>query len=300
MTWIIAGLIAPFLWAITSIMDQVVFRKHYTNQPLFIMTINCLVCIVPFICLSIYDPSVFSVNLVTIGLLIGTSFVNAASFIAYYMALESDEASNAVPIFQLQPIFIFIVAYFLFGETITITNSIGVGLIIIAALSLVIDFETKKYNWRTLYLISITAIVMSSTTILDRYILKEIDWVGTFAWKSLGYVLFSCFIFSLKPNLFMQFRERLKHPIQNAFHYIFTIEILAIIANAFFLISLALAPAAGLTQTLCGLMPFFVLALGYAGYKLAPEYVKKPKQGFHLGWHLTCLVVMLVGVYLIY
>ena len=300
MTWIIAGLLAPLLWATTNLLDQIVIRKYYPSRPVFLMSINCLLQIIPFIVLALYKPEIFNVPFTIILILMATSIANAGSFIAYYKAIEKDEASNAIPLFQLQPIIIFIGAYFVFGETITFLQGIGAALIIGSSISILIDFKTKSFNWSTLYLMGICALTLSLTTILDRYLLKEYEWDIAFAWKTLGYALFAALIFISRPDLFLEAIQRFKKPVTNGLHYIFSIEVIATLANAFFLISLAKTPSAGLTQTLTGFMPFFVLVMSYLAYKTHPDYFEKPKQGFHLGFHLICLTIMFIGLFLIY
>ena len=300
MSWVIAGLLASFFWALTNLLDQIVIRKYYPDQAILILTINGLIQLIPFLLFAVLFPNIFSVPIGYILIIIATSLVNTLGFITYYKALELDEASNTVPVLQLQPILIFIGAYFLFGETITIAQGIGAALIIGAAISLLIDFETKKQNLKALSLIGFCALVLSLTTIIDRYLLKNLDWTEVFAWAALGYVIFSFIIFSTRPALFRQVIARLKQPRQNGFQFIIAVEMMATIATALFLFSLATASAAGLAQTLLGFMPFFALALGYAGYKLIPDFVKKPKTGFHLGFHFLGLIIMLVGLYFIY
>jgi drug/metabolite transporter (DMT)-like permease len=300
MTWLIAGLLAPLLWAATNLLDQIVIRKYYPNRPVFLMAINCLLQFIPFIVFALYKTEIFNVPFTIILILMATSVLNAGSFIAYYKAIEKDEASNAIPLFQLQPIIIFIGAYYLFGETITWLQGIGAMLIIFSSISILIDFKTKSINWSTPYLMGICALTLSLTTIIDRYLLKEYEWDIAFTWKCLGYFVFSILIFVSRPKLFSEALQHFKKPITHGLHYIFSVEIIATIANAFFLISLATTPSAGLTQTLTGFMPFFVLVMSYLAYKAHPEHFEKPKQGFHLGFHLICLLIMLIGLYLIY
>ncbi len=300
MSWVVAGLLAPLLWAVTNIADQIMMRKFYVGQPLLLMAISGLVSFFPFIIIAVFNTEIFAIDKSTAFIFILSSIVNSCGLLAYFKALELDEASNAVPIFQLQPIFIFVAAYFLFDEVISFTQSIGVFIIIISALCISIDFKNKKYNWRTLYLIGLCGIVLSSTTILDRHLLQEEDWLTAMAWKSLGYVFFFILVFLGHSKTRIKIFEKLKKPVINGTQFLVLIEIIAIVANLFFLISLDTTPSAGLTQTLTGFMPLFVLILGYLGYRILPQHIKQPKQGLHLTWHLACLSTMLIGLYLIY
>lgn len=194
---------------------------------------------------------------------------------------------------------IFVGAYFLFNETIDIMQAIGAALIILSSISILIDFKVRKMKWSILGLMLFCTCIIASTTLIDRYVLKDYSWDVLVAWKAVGYILFSLIIFSFKPKILISVYHRMKSPFQNGLHYILAVEVSATVAVCFFLFSLERTPAAGLTQTLTGFQTFFVLALGYLAYRLAPEFFGKPKQGFDLKWHMACLLIMLVGLYLL-
>ncbi len=299
MSWVIAGLIAAFLWALTNLLDQIVIRKYYPNQALYLTSINGVLQLIPFIILATLNPQILSVELSVIIILMLTAIVNMTGFLTYYKAIEKDEASNAIPIFQIQPVIIFMGAYFLFGETIDWLQAIGAALIILSSISIMFDFKVRNIKWPIFGLMLFCTVIIASTTLVDRYVLKDYTWDVLLAWKAIGYIVFSIMIFSVKPEILKSVYNRVKRPVKNGFQYILAVEISATVAVGFFLYSLAKTPAAGLTQTLTGFQTFFVLALGYGAYKLAPDFFGKPKEGFDLKWHLSCLVVMIIGLYLL-
>ncbi len=300
MTWLIAGLIAPFLWAITNIVDQVVIRKHYKNNTLLIMTISGFVSIFPLIGITLYNPTVFLIDPVTAFLFLFGAIISFAGYYTYFKAMEMDEASNAIPVFQLIPIFVFTSAYFILKETINFQQGLGASIVLIAAISLNINFETKKINWKTIYLMGFCAVILAGVTLLDRFLLQETDWLTAMAWKALGYFLFFLGVCIVHKDTRELTINRLKKPLSYGLPLMFLIECFAFTGEAMFILSLEIAPIAGFVSTLTGFQGVYVLFLGYIGYKFLPDFFQKPKQGFHLVFHLLCLSVMLIGLYLIY
>lgn len=300
MTWIIAGLIAPLLWAITNTIDQIIVRKFYMGSTLLIMALSGFVAVIPLIGIALYRPDIFMIDPITAFLFIFGSMISFVGYFAYFKALEIDEASNAVPIFQLIPVFVFVSAYFVLGETINFQQGIGAAIILTAAISLNIDFESKKINWKTIYLIGFCAVILSGVTLLDRFLLQNTDWLTAMGWKLLGHFLFFLGICIIHKDIRKLTIERLKKPFSYGLPFMFLVELFAITATALFILSLEITPAAVLTSALSGFQAIYVLLLGYIGYRFLPEFIKKPKQGFHLGFHLLCLIAMLIGLYLIY
>lgn len=300
MTWFIAGMLAPLFWALTNIVDQISIRKYFVADPLLITTAGCFLSILGVIGLTIYDPNIWNTDL-KVGLIFtATAFFNCFAFLGFYKALEKDEASNVVPLFQILPIFIFLLAFVFLGETISNIQIIGASSIILGAFFLMIDFKNKTYNWRTLYLMMFCCTMLAVTTIFDRYALDFINWYTAMAWKGVGYVVFAIFVFLLVPKTRKQCITLFKNPFNIGISFLLLTEILALLANGAFILSLDQSPSAGISQTLNGFQPLYVLILGYIAFKLFPDVFQKPKEGRYLGFHLACLSLMIFGLYLIY
>lgn len=71
-------------------------------------------------------------------------------------------------------------------------------------------------------------------------------------------------------------------------------------AYVFFVISLSLAPAGVLTQSINGFQPIFVLSIGLLFAKLFPSYFNPPKTKHEFAWYAVFMALMLVGVFMIY
>jgi len=302
MIWIIASFVAAFLWALSNIGDQVISRKYFSNvSSLEIMMTSGFVSFVPFIFFAIFKPEIFDVSVSVILIFIATSFINFIGFIGYFKALKHDEASNAVPILQLQPILIFAGAYYFLGEGVTILQIIAVFLIIISAIGVIYDPNSKKIKWSTFWFMGACTLMISITTLIDRYYLidNNIHWVTMMSWKSLGYTLVSLLILASIPKTRINAMQRAKSPLKSGLQYLFSIEIASIMANYAFILALSLSPSAGLVQSLMGIIPAFVLVMSIIGHRLLPEFVKAPKTGKHMGSHLILLSMLFIGLYLL-
>lgn len=300
MSWIVAGLMAPFLWALTNLIDQIKVRKYFVGNPLLITTLGGFVSTLLALYIAIFHRELWQIPFDTGIVFSTTAFFDCLAFLAYYKALQKDEASNVAPVFQILPILIFMMGYFFLKETISTQQIIGSAFIISAALCLMIDFKTHSFKWSTLCYMTVCCMVLATNTILNRNALEDTNWYTAIAWKFIGFSVFSIVVVCINKKIRSDCIAQIKNPINMGVFLLVTAEIAGLLANMCFLISLDKTPAAGLAMTLNGFQPAYVLLLTYVACKIYPQHFEKPKTGVHLIWHLGCLVAMIFGLYLIY
>jgi hypothetical protein len=120
------------------------------------------------------------------------------------------------------------------------------------------------------------------------------------AWSSLGYALFGGINLVFRPAARDTLGALLRTGKRHLLGFVCAQESLYYVSNTLFLFALSLAPSAGLVSTIGGFQPAFVLVLSYLGYRLFPAFFDIPKSGGALVWHISCLVLMMIGLYLIH
>jgi drug/metabolite transporter (DMT)-like permease len=129
----------------------------------------------------------------------------------YLQAIQSAEASVVAPLFQTSILFTFILGYLILGETLSWTNGIGAGLIVLGALTLSLDtsFRFGKLKIKTLLLMLLCTFILASSSVIFKYFaIQEQFWSTTF-WTYVGEALFGVGIL-LVPKYFQQFKTLLK------------------------------------------------------------------------------------------
>lgn len=140
MNWFLIGLIPPALWSITNHLDKYLISRYFKGGGVgALMVFSSLIglVLIPFI--LIFHPEVLHVgvwNAVLIGL---NGFFYILAVLPYFYALGKDETSIAVPLFQLIPVFSYVLAYFVLGETLSPAHLVGGGLIVLGAIGITLE-----------------------------------------------------------------------------------------------------------------------------------------------------------------
>ena len=133
---VIITIFASFLWAITNHIDKFMITGidengcNYKTLVVFSTLIAGLVFTPVWLIVSKFSVSISTVSLVSILL---ASVVYILATYMYFIALNENDASIVVVMFQLIPVFSYILAYIFFGETLTKWQIIGSIIIILSA-----------------------------------------------------------------------------------------------------------------------------------------------------------------------
>lgn len=121
MNWFLIALVAPALWSVSNHIDKYLVSKYFKGggtgaMPIFSSGIGFLVLPV----ILVFHPEVLSFPIMQ-GLVVAfNGFIYIAALLPYIYALQRDEASIVVPLFQTIPVFGYILGYIFFGEQLTL------------------------------------------------------------------------------------------------------------------------------------------------------------------------------------
>src|SRR5260221_14340865 len=112
MNWFFIALSAPALWAITNHIDKYLLSKYIQGSSagalmLFSSLFGLFVLPIAFI----FGQNVLHIGPLDTFLIVFSGILYMLGLIPYFYALNSDETSIVIPIFQTVPIFGFIYAY---------------------------------------------------------------------------------------------------------------------------------------------------------------------------------------------
>ena len=108
-TWILFTLIAELIWSFTSLFDKILLSKGHIKSPYVFIVFNgamnaLLVFLLPF-----FDFGHLSVMDITIALVAGLFLTIGIIF--YYKAVQYEEISRVLMLWQLIPIFVLITSF---------------------------------------------------------------------------------------------------------------------------------------------------------------------------------------------
>src|SRR3989338_4159977 len=131
-TWIYFVLIAEMIWAFTSLFDKIILSKGHIKNPFVFVVFNglmnvFLVFLLPFFDFGYLKPlDIFIAMAAGVFLTIGIVF--------YYKAVQLEEISRVLMLWQLIPIFVLVISFLFLGEVLTRNDFIGFLFLFIAGM----------------------------------------------------------------------------------------------------------------------------------------------------------------------
>jgi drug/metabolite transporter (DMT)-like permease len=191
-SWFFIALGAPLLWAISNIIDKALVSRYFQNKgtgALMIFSAVSGMIVMPFV--AIVHPGVTEVSGVNALIMIASGLTTVFGLIPYFYALRRDDASLVVPIFQVIPVFNYILARIFLGEQLTSMQLLAGALIILGAVGISANYSQRRIHLKgkTLSLMLLSSLLMSLTNFLFKKVgLEETFWSTTF-WAYVGYAL---------------------------------------------------------------------------------------------------------------
>lgn len=150
MLWLILCIIAALTWSFSAFIDNyqtdVIFHGK-TPQAIKVLNgpVYIAIAIITGIIMQIELPEIWQ-----IGLFMLSGALSSIGALAYYQALEHEEATGATIFYQLQPVLFLIADFFIFGEKISPQQILGFVIILLAPV--VIIYSRKRRRSRSLAL----------------------------------------------------------------------------------------------------------------------------------------------------
>ena len=210
--WIIFAFSGPILWAASTHIDKYLIERYFKNSDtavLMVFTAWIGLLMLPFI--LFFNTSTLFIPLTSKLVMITSGVLYMGALLFYLRAIQSAEASVVAPMFQMSVLFTFALGYLILGETLTPTNTLGLILIIIGALTLSLDVSghLRAFKFRILFLMMLCTFVLALSTVIFKFFaIREQFWSTTF-WTYVGEAIFGIGIL-LIPRYFKQFVLLLK------------------------------------------------------------------------------------------
>ncbi len=301
MNWLIIAILAPVLWAITSFIDKFLVSKYFKSGVGTLIIYSCVIGLPVAFLIAIFKPVVLSLDWKTSSLIVLNSFLFILYLFPYFRALKKADTSVVVTLFQTIPVFSFILAFLILGETLTRFQIIGSTLIILGAVGISLSFHRGKFHLtkEVLFLQLLASLLISLNYILFKLFALDTDFWTTSFWQYLGFFIFGLILLicskSYRNDFVSSFRKN-KEPIilLNVLNEV--INILAIILVTFVSLS---APVAVVSSIMNGFQPLCALLIGILLSLLFPKIIKENLSPKVLIQKMVFILLVFLGVYLL-
>lgn len=296
---IIITIFASFLGGITNHIDKLMINgvdesgKSVKTMMIFSSLIAGLVFTPVWLVFSKFSVSISMVSLISV-FLAAAVYVLAAYF--YFKALDNNDASIVVTMFQLIPVFSYIISLIFFKENLTIQQIIGAIIIILSAVIISFDFKEKnnKSKFIALLLMTLSSLFFAIYYILFDVAIRNSPYNSCAFWYQVGLLLMGIILMCVK-NYRNTFIKAIKTNGKTYFTLNMTNEGINLIANLLINFANLTIPIA-LANVLSGFQGAFVFILGVIGVKLLPKYFKEDLTKNIVLQKVSCIVLSVVGL----
>ena len=294
---------ASFLWGITNHIDKFMINGIDESGS----SIKTLLVFSTLVAGIILSPiwliiSKFSIGISNISLLcvLLSSFVYILATYFYFKALEKNDASIVVVMFQLIPVFSYILALIFFEENLALQQIIGSILIILSAVLISFDFEEKnnKSKWLALILMTLSSLLYATYFFLFDIGIRNSSYNSCAFWLQIGFLIQGIILICFK-NYRSTFIKAIKNNGQKYFSLNITNEVINLIANLLVNFANVTIPLA-LANVLNGFQGAFVFILGVIGVKLLPKYFKESISKKIVVQKISCIIISIVGLIIMF
>lgn len=291
------SILAAFLYSLTNHIDK--FLVDGVNDSgssiktllVFSTLISGLVFIPIWLIISGFDIKISLVSLICV--LSSAAFSTLALYF-YFKSLEKSDASIIVVMFQLIPVFCYILGVILFKETLSVRQIIGSIIIIISTILISISIENKsKKNFEVLLLMALCSFLYSIYYILFDIGIRNSSYNSCILYLEIGLLLIGI-VFMCFKSFRRTFIKAIKSNGKKYFSLNIINEILNILAGALENYANVLIPIA-LVSVITRVQVIFVFIIGLIGTIFLPKIFKEDISKKTIIKKAFCTILSIVG-----
>ena len=302
--WFLLALVAPVLWSIINHIDKYILGKYQGGRgigALLIFSSLSSIMVLPFLAFF-FGSEILNLSFSDSLTLFAVGFLSASAFYFYLKAMDIEEASVVIPLFQFDPVFGFILGFLIIGESLSLSQLLPAILILtgIILLSLEIDIENKiKFKKKVLLLVGASSLLFALSGVLFKKLaLVDSFWISIF-WQYVGLTVFGVLVLIFHKKFRKDFVDMFSASNFKILSLNVLSEILYILgalANNF---ALLIAPVA-LVFVVNSYQPLFVFIIGVLLTIMMPTFVSEKISRKHLLHKSICIIIIFIGSYMLY
>ena len=201
MQWYILIIISAILISFSEIIKKKILRYEHSTEFSTTYSLVITLLMVPFISyLDLNLPSFI------ITLLFVKSILLLVSSLLFMKAMRHNELSQIIPLKNLSPIFLVILAFFLLNEHITTTKTLGAIIIMVSGYLLEKETLKKENVFKNKYFIYVllSMIFVSFAAVIDKFIIK---FTNIYTAIFIPFLLMSIYLLIIQFTLYNGFKD---------------------------------------------------------------------------------------------
>ncbi len=297
MSWILFALLAPFMWGLTNHLDKFIIDRRVNGMANYIFFSSFGTVILLILVLIFKGLSPLPAFSIVLAMCLGIA--SNIGLLFYAKAMQKDDASTVVPLFQFIPVFVLIMGFVFLGEF--LSNKVLLGFVLVFFGGWLVSIEAKLNKVfklrRGFWFMILSSIFYSIGFVIARSLFSKFSFFEVYPYDLFGFLIPSILLL-LHPKSRVKIFSALKSAKKSTFALFLTNDLIDITGNIFFRLAVSLAPAA-LVSVVLGVQPFFVLGVGLFLTLFFPKIIKESISKPILIKKLIGISIIFVGILLI-
>jgi transporter family protein len=301
MIWFWLTILSSLLWSVNNHLDKFLAERYYRGGELpgTLMFLTATLGAAFSLIIVIANPSARSVPAGSIAVLLLAGMLDFVYLFPYTMALLRDEASRVAPLFQLYPVFTYVLATVFLGEQITARQLVAGLVITVGAVGINLDVDDRLRPRGSVLLLMLVATALFATeTFLFKLGARTVGfWPGA-AYQYLGAAIGGLMLAAVSRRYRQDFAAIFRIHRRTVLTLSVMADVISTTARVTLNYATLLAPLA-LVTFVSNSQPFFIIALGVGLTVLTPGVSREEIATRHLTQKLLCSAVIAGGTYVL-
>lgn len=269
MNWLLFALLAPAIYAAVVFVDKYILVKEvkdYRGMSIYSSIIASI-----FGCIIWIATGFPFLNFQDTSIILFTGILTTFGAALYFNALSKGEVSKITILFQITPLIILILAYFLLKESITSNQLLGFILILISTIG--VSLEKRKGNFKlssTFILILLADLFWALALVLFKFVTETNSFAKIVSFESWGIGLGGVILYYFFPSVREAFLKTNKKLKKRVLGIIFINESFYLLGRLLTYFAVTLGPVA-LISVVGGTQVFFAILYGFLLTTIAPK-----------------------------
>ena len=271
--WILAALANPLVFSIVTLIDKKVLSGFGMPLPSFNLWVGGSQGIFGTIVLLTSFPT--GVDFIVLVQAWSIGVLQAFTLIFMFWMLKREDPSRVIPAMQTSPIYVALLAWLIFGESLSawhwLAVMLAVGGSILASVTIGSAGSSNKLVFQPLFLLlALGALLMASSQLITKAIVDDLSTLHIVSIRGLGLFTVMAIVFG-RPDALRTLGKFLKQP-KKAPWIIVAEGVMPFNGHLLITYAIGKGPVA-LVSALGGARPIFVFSLTALGTWLAPKLV---------------------------
>lgn len=195
--WLLFAFSGPVLWAASTHVDKYLVERYFKHtSTATLMVFTAFVGLLAMPAIWLFRPQVLALPLTAKVVMAVSGMLYMGAMLFYLQAIQTEEASVVIPLFQASAIWSYLLAFLLLGETLTGNELLGGALIVAAgaALSFHPEYGFRRFKAGLVLRMAACTFALALSSVVFKIFAVGDDFWGTAFWNFAGQALFGVLI----------------------------------------------------------------------------------------------------------